>query len=383
MPSVSRTLDLASAAPTRASEDSSTDEDLSPEAMYTGLRFGMGAKAFKIAAGLLCFAGLSVLAVSHAGSRAPQQELAAQPTSVRALLESPELADLATDNVMAVGGEKLSHAAGRDQVHAAVTRKLQNISSSLRAFDPKAHEKLGLIQLSSAQKGQVLGVLRHYGDKRVIGLAKLVSDAVKETAKTSGDEAALKRRLLEKLSPRSDDLAQLGKELFPGRGSKGISLNFDNSPVTKGFGKWHMQMKMSAPKIVTKARRLTAEDLANGAVTVQARTMFHQLGEIFGDEMPSAPGRMLQEAVAAPVQVDPEVASFGTEQAIAEEHEHEHESAPQVSGQDNNSNLMECLMQEFQEVDIEGALHCIMENISAVFHLIEKALISVLPGLRR
>lgn len=127
--------------------------------------------------------------------------------------------------------------------------------------------------------------------------------------------------------------------------------------------------------------------MANGAVRVQARTMFHQLGEMLGDEMPTAPGRMLQEVAS---EANDEVASFGTEnigtqnvrrEPYVEANDQEH--VLEVPGEEDDSNLMQCLMQEFQEVDIEGALHCIMENISAMFGLIQRALVSVLPALRR
>lgn len=320
----------------------STSEDESPVFMKIS---GKTRKAWKTAVGALCVLGACALALSAAGSLAPKTGLrpGAQPTTVRSLLESQELADLATDNVMAIGGDRLAHTASRAQVHAAVSRKLLNISSMLREKEPEAHKKLGLIQLSQAQKGQVLGVLRHYSDKRVIGLSHTLAETVQETARTSGDEAALKRRLLEKLSPRMDELAQLGSELFPSRKYKAMALNFDEVPVTNDYKKWHMQVQMSSPKVTTEvvapARRLSAEDLASG-VTVQASSMFDELGEMLGEKMPSAPARVLQE---------------------------------QMQSQEEES-FMSCMMEQMSAMSVQGCVGCIFSNIKHVMSMVSKML---------
>jgi len=261
---------------------------------------------------------------------------------VRSLLEGPELANLFTDNVMAVAGESMLDSVDRDQVHAAVARKLLNISNSVRMEAPEAHMKLGLIQLSEAQKGQVFGVLRHYSDHRMIKLSHVVAEAVQETAAEKGDEVALKRRLMEKLAPQMEDFTQLSSELFPSRKSKGLALNFDDAPVTDDFKKWHvqMQMQMGSPEVVTNARRLSAEDLASGVITVQAQSMFDELGEMLGDDMPPAPARILQ--------------------AMAQQQ------------QAQKPSFMSCMMTAMSSMNPMAACSCVFSNMKTVMAMMSK-----------
>lgn len=321
-----------------ASSSSAEEEELVPAAEASQ---GSRRRATVAAvAGLLCFVGACAFTVKAISVMPHQsQSLRAQPPlTVRGLLESPELADLATDNVMAVGGSSLAKATTRDEVHAAVARKLMNISGSIREQHPEDHKKLDLIQLSAAQKDSVFGVLRHFGDRRMVDLSNVVADAVKETSQTSGDEAALKRRLSEKLQPHLGDIQKLGEELFPARSGHGIALNFDNTPVTNSFKQWHVRMGMSSPERVSTGRRLTAQDLADG-VTIQARSMFSTLGEMLGERMPSAPARMLQS----------QTSSGGSEQS-----------------------LMDCMMQAMGDMNIPGCLSCMMQNIQAVMQMMQQ-----------
>merc|ERR1719253_295415 len=149
---------------------------------------------------------------------------------------------------------------------------------------------------------------------------------------------------MEKLAPRVTDLSQLGAELFPSRKSKGISFNFDDNSITTEFKNWHVKMEMSRSELaVAPARRLAAEDLTSG-VAVQARSMFAELGEMFGDEMPTAPARMLEEDYLT----------------------------------SSKESFMECMMESSEAMDVEGCIACFFQSIEAVFAMISKMMSSVL-----
>jgi len=215
----------------------------------------------------------AVLLACHASgsmSKAPPQ-----PLTVRALLESDELAGDMTRNIMAFGGD-----ADQEHVHQRVVAGLGEIRDAIQEQQPEAHNKMGLLTLSPTQKEAAMRVLKKYSDSRMLGLTQKVVAAVRETAEEKGDQTVLARKLSERLTPSLSDMRQLHKEMFPGAKDE-FNLDLDGVPALKH---WNGELK------VDLSRRLSAD---NGDVQSQAHTLFQGLERELGDEMPNAPGRML------------------------------------------------------------------------------------------
>jgi len=215
----------------------------------------------------------AVLLACHASgsmSKAPPQ-----PLTVRALLESDELAGDMTRNIMAFGGD-----ADQEHVHQRVVAGLGEIRDAIQEQQPEAHNKMGLLTLSPTQKEAAMRVLKKYSDSRMLGLTQKVVAAVRETAEEKGDQTVLARKLSERLTPSLSDMRQLHKEMFPGAKDE-FNLDLDGVPALKH---WNGELK------VDLSRRLSAD---NGDVQSQAHTLFQGLERELGDEMPKAPARML------------------------------------------------------------------------------------------
>jgi len=237
---------------------------------------------------------------------------AAEPSTVRELLEGPEFVDVVTENFMSIGRGLLGPAR-RGEVRAAVADNLANISGSLRQRFPADHAKLGLIRLSQVQKDSVLSLLRLYSDPRLQHLGNDIAEAVAETRQSAGDRASLKHRLSEKLRPQLRELRELCDDIAPGTG-QGVNLDVDDlvdlEPSQASDG-WHFEFEMSPPKVAggagsapsaagaaaTLGRRLaghllTGRDTLSGTRD-QALTAFQHLEGVLGKTMPKAPARML------------------------------------------------------------------------------------------
>merc|ERR1712061_268721 len=90
--------------------------------------------------------------------------------TVRSLLEGRELADIATGNIFAMGGQE-AESIGWDKVRAQVSRNLKNISDMIHAKAPEAHAKMNVLELTDAQKEKALRVLHKYRESKVVRLA--------------------------------------------------------------------------------------------------------------------------------------------------------------------------------------------------------------------
>mmetsp|Transcript_64171 Transcript_64171/g.162633 ORF Transcript_64171/g.162633 Transcript_64171/m.162633 type:complete len:310 (+) Transcript_64171:66-995(+) len=219
-------------------------------------------------AGAAGVAAAVLLACHAAGS---MSRAAPQSMTVRALLESDELAGVMTHNIMAFSGD-----ADQEHVQRRVVAGLGEIRDAIREQQPEAHEKMGSLTLSPKQKQAAMRVLKMYSDSRMLSLTHKVAAAVRETAQEKGDQSVLARKLMERLTPSLSDMRQLHKEMFPGA--------IDEFKFDLDSKHWNGELK------VDLGRRLSAY---NGDVRSQAHTLFQGLERELGDEMPKAPGRML------------------------------------------------------------------------------------------
>jgi hypothetical protein len=202
---------------------------------------------------------------------------------VRSLLEGKELAEVATENLMAMGGADRG-TLDRDQVREHVARGLQNISATIRQRFPEEHDQLSKLQLSGEQKDAALQVLRKYGDARMVGLSHDVTESVRTSTLGGASQEEAQRRLAERLRPRLAEIRQLSEEMFPGQQ---LSLSMGQVPE---LHKWHAELQVDLRH--ADARRLATAGELDG-VRAQAQTFFQSLEGQLGDSMPKAPARML------------------------------------------------------------------------------------------
>jgi len=264
------------------------------EGVYHGSTRGSFVSRVAVAAfGVVGLVGVGAAVAFHASAKpAAMVPEPVEPLTVRALLESDELTDLATDNLMAMGDGGLA-TAGRDQVRAGVARGLMNVSSALRTHYPEAHRQLELLQLSSAQKDASLRVIRKFGDARMVGLAHDLAEATRQAEEEGQDQESVRRRLSEVLAPRAREVQQLSEEMFPGQG-----LTIDAGALSPQLRKWHaaVEVDLGSAPAARKERRLSevGDSIAQG-VQVHAHTLFKSLQGELGDKMPTAPARMLSD----------------------------------------------------------------------------------------
>jgi len=284
------------------------------------------------ALGVACLLGVVAL-VALPGT---QPVRPAAPLTVRALLEGRELTEMATDNVLAMGGDELA-ALGRDQVRAHVAQGLQNISQTIRNRYPEAHEQLSKLQLSGAQKDAAFHVLRKYGDARMVGLTHDVAEAVRASSMEGRSREETQRRLAERLRSRLAEMRQLSEEMFPGS-SQQLSIDMDRVPE---LNSWHAQLQVDLGH-ATGRRLATAGAL--GGVRAQAQTLFRSLEGQLGDDMPKAPARMLM--------------SFGDSSSG---------SSSSSSGSDSEASFMTCVMKAVPNP--MDCAQCIADNMQEVMHM--------------
>eukprot|EP00444_Apocalathium_aciculiferum_P036993 CAMPEP_0183493400 /NCGR_PEP_ID=MMETSP0370-20130417/183431_1 /TAXON_ID=268820 /ORGANISM="Peridinium aciculiferum, Strain PAER-2" /LENGTH=559 /DNA_ID=CAMNT_0025686743 /DNA_START=64 /DNA_END=1746 /DNA_ORIENTATION=- len=183
--------------------------------------------------------------------------------AVRALLESDELAGDMTRNIMAFGGD-----ADQEHVHQRVVAGLGEIRDAIQEQQPEAHNKMGLLTLSPTQKEAAMRVLKKYSDSRLLGLTQKVVAAVRETAEEQGDQAVLARKLSERLTPSLSDMRQLHKEMFQGWRDAVLKMYSDSR-------------MLSLTQKVAAAVRETAQE--NGDQAVLARKLGERLTPNFSD----------------------------------------------------------------------------------------------------
>jgi len=229
--------------------------------------------------GVACLLGVLALAALHGMQPARR----AEPLTVRSLLEGKELAEVATENLMAMGGADRG-TLDRDQVREHVARGLQNISATIRQRFPEAHDQLSKLQLSGEQKDAALQVLSKYGDARVVGLSHDITEAVRTSTLGGASQEEAQRRLAERLRPRLAEIRQLSEEMLPGQQ---LSLSMGQVPE---LHKWHAELQVDLSH--AGARRLATAGELDG-VRAQAQTFFQSLEGQLGDSMPKAPARML------------------------------------------------------------------------------------------
>lgn len=161
--------------------------------------FARSVATLLVGAGAIC-----VLVGVFAWQRASE---GATPTTVRGLLESPQLSDAVGENLMRV----VPAIGDRDAVRAHVAERVQQVSAAMGSALDSAPT------LSASEAAAVLRSLRLLSDPRMVKVNAAIVEAIRDAkaAGASDPRAELKRRVVEKLRPRRTEMLQLYEELLP------------------------------------------------------------------------------------------------------------------------------------------------------------------------
>jgi len=147
--------------------------------------------------------------------RGAGERAAAPPVSARRLMESPELAEVAADNVLALrGGEPAP--GERERLRGEAAAQFRNVSEEIRERDPEAFRRLEALQLTDEQRIAVLDAMRGLRDPRLSQLGREVSAVLAASLVGSSERrATAKRQLAEYLRPRVQEVRRLHDEVTP------------------------------------------------------------------------------------------------------------------------------------------------------------------------
>jgi len=134
------------------------------------------------------------------------------PLSARRLLESPDIHEVAADNLMSVGRGVLGPG-DRRLVRATVAESFRRASSALPQNAPSAAAALDSIQLDEQQQRAVLHALRLIGDRRVQSIGLDVAVAIHESP--SKEQWVIVDHIHRRLRPRLGEVRRLHDELIP------------------------------------------------------------------------------------------------------------------------------------------------------------------------
>mmetsp|Transcript_119733 Transcript_119733/g.346071 ORF Transcript_119733/g.346071 Transcript_119733/m.346071 type:complete len:314 (-) Transcript_119733:175-1116(-) len=243
-------------------------------------RSAAGASVLAVLASALGLVAL-VGGASFAWTRAARPAASSsRPLTVRALLQSDEVADATTDNLMALHSVELG-AVDRSEVRERVASGLRGIDTALEQLHPQAHRRLGELRLKSVDRAAAMRSLQVFADARLVDAGRAAVDEFRSASADGADDATVERRLADRLAPKFVDLARAGAELLPQRHA--IPLNL--GPVA---AQWHPTVEVDVD-----GRRLEAHDSVVAGVNAHAAALFRSLENTLGEDMPKAPARML------------------------------------------------------------------------------------------
>jgi len=219
---------------------------------------------------------------------------AAQSMTARALLESEDLADVATDQILNIGHESLDYS-HRTAIRALVVQGFRNVTLGMQTEDPEGYKKFSEMQLTGEQGHAVLHALTQMLSPKVMNVGIQMARGIQQ-GKDQGKEGA-RRMLMEKLQPKLPQIASLRDQVIPPvlrqdeDPSKKWSMVIEPSHlyVMKTFpSKWKVEFEMGRSDdkaAATHERRLVSGPLLKteqafgimGAIMEQARIVLDMI----------------------------------------------------------------------------------------------------------
>eukprot|EP00929_Paragymnodinium_shiwhaense_P073222 TRINITY_DN3725_c0_g1_i4.p1 TRINITY_DN3725_c0_g1~~TRINITY_DN3725_c0_g1_i4.p1 ORF type:complete len:659 (+),score=159.66 TRINITY_DN3725_c0_g1_i4:57-1979(+) len=160
--------------------------------------------SLRVLGGLMVVGGLVLIALSILEAYKVEED------SWRDLLESPEMTDAATRNLLMLDQ---GHHYGEDELKHLVSAGLKNLTTALSMMDPGSAERLEAQRVTPAQRADVLKAISCLTEPAVQHLGQEIYNAVHGSA--AKDAAQLRQELLEKLAPRVPELRRVLNEKFP------------------------------------------------------------------------------------------------------------------------------------------------------------------------
>jgi len=216
--------------------------------------------------------------------------------SARQLFESKELADVVTENALAMapsGNQTLDHRA----VHASMVGSLDRVKDMLKREMPRQYSRLGEIMLTRQQQQAVLSAMRRVTDWRVQQLGKEVVATLGSSSGRPGEDLGnAHHRLLEYLQTEHKSIRHLREAIFApfpvpqddNWGPADVSANLASSGlllldprgmhVTRRVDGWKETVEVTLPK----ARRLEFVSANALGAPAQDPGAVHQAGFFFG-----------------------------------------------------------------------------------------------------
>lgn len=160
-------------------------------------------------AGVAAVATCGTLLVSRSTPVAATKKLTA-----RMLFESPDIHDVATENVMHIKTQVPEKSAkSRDEVRGLVKKTFQDLVLKMKDTQPDMWNALEGTELSRDQHDGIVHMMRFLKDPRVMRMGLDTAEAIQEA--NSEDEETLKTAIIKKLKGRKGDVQQLYAEAFP------------------------------------------------------------------------------------------------------------------------------------------------------------------------
>jgi hypothetical protein len=316
------------------------------------------AKIAAVVVGVTCLASVAACLASVAGGKGPSE---APPHSARALLESPDMADVVTRNYITLWPDLKQ---SERRLHDKVITGMKKITTTIKYTEPKVFQQLNELSLSEPQKNSILKVLGSMSDKRVQAVGEEVAK-ITHRNKMLGKQT-LMRQLEEAFQQNKTKLSLLRNEIVPAPLRSMVDTNWQVSfdparmhLVRDSKDSWDFEVSVDKPS----SRRLADISETNpGSEFKPSQEDLSQYSDKFEEGLGVLTG-LLEQARVALDQIDFVGESFDVDMKIP------YWAKSLVGGLDFIGELSDCVMRgESNEVKL---MMCPMKYASAATDFLE------------
>eukprot|EP00929_Paragymnodinium_shiwhaense_P017446 TRINITY_DN12670_c0_g1_i2.p1 TRINITY_DN12670_c0_g1~~TRINITY_DN12670_c0_g1_i2.p1 ORF type:complete len:448 (+),score=75.59 TRINITY_DN12670_c0_g1_i2:65-1345(+) len=140
--------------------------------------------------------------------------------TARMLFESPAVHEVALENIWNIKARLPPSANSKHRVRRTVQRTFRDIIENMKEKKPEMWDALDTTELTQDEHDGVVRMMRFLKDPRVMRLGLAAAQALREggqegqsSAASAEEEAALQRRIIEKLRPHSGAVRQIFSEI--------------------------------------------------------------------------------------------------------------------------------------------------------------------------
>jgi len=158
--------------------------------------------------GALALVACGVVAV--VGSRSQNLHRDNQVLSLRMLLESPAVHEVATHNIVKVQRRMMGSSLPKSDMHKIVKEQFAKIGAKIQQGSPEA---LDSTTISKTHHDAVVHMLRYLSDAQMQSIGLETAHAIRDAG--SEDPEILKQHIVHKLAPQTGELRALHSAVFP------------------------------------------------------------------------------------------------------------------------------------------------------------------------